>query len=74
MKGVGGAPRAPRERQTAAAGLYSGVMMMQLPYRPASAPAIGFGAAIFKQGDLRPPSSAGWSGAAGRLRRPRNDF
>ncbi len=28
-------------------------MMMQLLYRPASAPATGFGAAIFGQGDLR---------------------
>ncbi len=38
--------RAPGERQAAAAGLYSVVMMMML-YRPASAPAVGFGAEMF---------------------------
>ena len=36
MSGVGGAPRAPGERQPAAAGLHSGAMMMPLPYRPAA--------------------------------------
>ncbi len=40
------APGAPRERQTAAAGVYSGAMMMPPPYRPATSPAAGFGAEV----------------------------
>ena len=47
------APGAPRERQLPAAGLYSGAMMLPPPYRPATSPATGFGAAIFLQGALR---------------------
>ena len=35
-----GSFRAPGERQPSAAGLYSAVMLMQLPYRPVSAPVL----------------------------------
>ena len=44
---VSAAPRAPGERQTPAAGLYSGAMMMLSPYRPATASTTGFGVEIF---------------------------
>ena len=61
MWGGGGAPRAPRERQTAAAGVYSGAMKLPLPYRPAASAVLnpangganGFGAAVIRQGDFR---------------------
>jgi len=43
---------APGERHAPAAGVYSAAMMIPPPYRPAVSPAVGFGAAIFQQGDL----------------------
>ena len=44
---------APGERQAPAASLYSGAMMIATANCPVSAPAAGFGAAVFKQGDFR---------------------
>ena len=46
--------RAPGERQTPAAGLYSGAMMMPPPYRPAASTATGFGADYFSTGRFSP--------------------
>ena len=47
------APGAPRERQTAAAGLYSVVMMMMMLNRLVALPALVSDRIIFEQGDLR---------------------